>query len=172
MNDEQLKKLKDLSAALENGGYRPDRYDANPFSLANKELMNMRDLTESSIKEYTEIMEQDKKESGPQPGPKAAPRSLNGRFIVESYKEDRGLKTTVQNGFAMVQQKVSVKGLKLLTDVQNASGQYIAYKGDIVYIRESSLQSQPWAKATFTSDAIEGEFIIVEQSHVEFVDKQ
>lgn len=108
---------------------------------------------------------------GPQPGPKPAPRSLNGRFIVESYKEDRALKATIQNGFAMVSQKVSLKGLKLLADVQNSQGQWIAYKGDIAYIRESSLQSQPWAKATFTSESIEGEFMIVEQLHIEFVDK-
>lgn len=112
-----------------------------------------------------------KEKEGPQPGPKPAPRSLNGRFIVESYKEDRALKATVQNGFAMVSQKVSLKGLKLLADVQNAQGQYIAYKGDTAYIREASLQSSPWAKATFTSDAIEGEFMIVEQSHIEFVDR-
>lgn len=108
---------------------------------------------------------------GPQPGPKPAPRSINGRFILESYKEDRALKATVQNGFAMVSQKVSLKGLKLLADVQNAQGQWIAYKGDIAFVRESSLQSQPWAKSTFTSEGIEGEFIIVEQAHIEYVDR-
>jgi hypothetical protein len=115
--------------------------------------------------------ENEKINAGPQPGPRAAPRSLNGRFILESYKEDRALKATVQNGFAMVSQKVSLKGLKLLADVQNATGQYIAYRGDIAYIREASLQNQPWAKATFTSDAIEGEFMIVDQAHIEFVDR-
>lgn len=112
-----------------------------------------------------------KEKEGPQPGPKPAPRSINGRFILESYKEDRALKATVQNGFAMVSQKVSLKGLKLLADVQNAQGQWIAYKGDIAYIREASLQNQPWAKATFTSDSIEGEFIIVEQLNIEYVDR-
>jgi len=117
---------------------------------------------------YAQEIQEEK--SGPQPGPKPAPRSVNGRFIVESYKEDRALKATVQNGFAMVSQKVSLKGLKLLADVQNAQGQWIAMKGDIAYIREASLQSQPWAKSTFTSDAIDGEFIIVEQSYIEFVD--
>lgn len=117
------------------------------------------------------MSENEKDTTGPQPGPKPAPRSLNGRFILESYKEDRALKATVQNGFAMVSQKVSLKGLRLLADVQNAQGQYIAYKGDIAYIREHSLQSQPWAKATFTSDNIEGEFMIVEQAHIEYVDR-
>lgn len=124
--------------------------------------------TEESKKELSDFIES---MTGPQPGQKPAPRALNGRFILESYKEDRALKATVQNGFAMVSQKVSLKGLKLLADVQNAQGQFIAYKGDIAYIRESFLQSQPWAKATFTADAIEGEFIIAEQAHIEFVDK-
>lgn len=126
-------------------------------------------MSESTFDAKIEIK---KEYVGPQPGPKPAPRSLNGRFILESYKEDRALKATVQNGFAMVSQKVSLKGLKLLADVQNAQGQWIAYKGDIAYIRESSLQSQPWAKATFTSDAIEGEFMIVEALHIEYVDKE
>lgn len=132
------------------------------------------DELQSKLKDVRFMESQLKNElkEGPQPGPKPAPRSLNGRFILESYKEDRALKSTVQNGFAMVQQKVSVKGLKVLADVQNASGQFIAYKGDIAYVREHSLQSQPWAKATFTSDAIEGEFMIVESAHIEFVDKQ
>jgi hypothetical protein len=99
-------------------------------------------------------------------------QSLNNRFILETYKEDRGLKAEVKNGFAMVAQKVSLKGLKLLADIQGsqAGGAYFNYKkGDIAYIREANLQSAPWAKAAFTSDAIEGEFMIVDASYIEFV---
>ncbi len=106
---------------------------------------------------------------GPQPGPPAPSYSMNGRFIVESYKEDRGLKATVNNGFALVSQKVNVKGMKLLMDVRNADGGWIAYRGALVYIREEYLHSQPWAKKSFTSDGIEGEFMIVEPQFVEFV---
>lgn len=106
-----------------------------------------------------------------QPGPKAPPHAMNGRFILETYKEDRALKATVTNGFAMVQQKVSLKGLTVLADVTSpVTGQYLARKGDKAFVREASLQSQPWAKASFTSDAIEGEFMIVDMSHIEFVD--
>lgn len=100
------------------------------------------------------------------------PVSLNNRFIVESYKEDRGLKTQVKNGFAMVQQKVSLQGLKLLANVTMTDGSKYGQsfqKGDIAYIKEGALQSQPWAKATFTSEAIEGEFMIVDMAHIEFV---
>lgn len=112
------------------------------------------------------------KKEGPQPGPAAPAFSLNNRFIVETYKEDRALKATVSNGFAMVSQKVSVKGLRLLVDVDvavNGKVSQRARKGDLVYIREASLQSQPWAKTSFTAEGIDGEFIIVDQVHVEFV---
>lgn len=106
-----------------------------------------------------------------QPGPKAPPHAMNGRFILESYKEDRALKATVSNGFAMVQQKVSLKPLTILADVYSpVTGQCLARRGDKAYVREAYLQSQPWAKATFTSEAIEGEFIIAETAHIEFVD--
>lgn len=107
---------------------------------------------------------------GPQPGSKRAPLSPNGRYIVEPYTEDRALKATVTNGFAMVSQKVTIKGMKLLADVMSpVTGHYIAYKGDTVYIRESLLQNQPWAKSSFTSDGIEGEFMIVDAQFIEFV---
>lgn len=98
-------------------------------------------------------------------------QSLN-KFIVETYKEDRALKATVTNGFAMVSQKVQVKGLKLLAQASVAiNGITISYPaGSTVYVRESSLQSQPWAKVAFTSEGIEGEFMILTLEHVEFVD--
>lgn len=98
--------------------------------------------------------------------------SLN-KFIVETYKEDRALKATVQNGFAMVSQKVQVKGLKLLAAAKIATNGNIMHypEGSTVYIKEAALQSQPWAKQAFTApEAIMGEFMIVDQAHVEFVD--
>lgn len=98
-------------------------------------------------------------------------QSVN-KFIVETYKEDRALKATVSNGFAMVSQKVQVKGLKLLADtILMVNGIHMTYPaGSSVYIKEASLQSAPWAKQSFTSDAIEGEFMIVDQAHIEFVE--
>lgn len=98
------------------------------------------------------------------------PQSLN-RYIVETYKEDRALKATVQNGFAMVSQKICLKGLKLLANAVVAVGDtHFEYPiGSTVYIKESSLQSQPWAKVSFSSESIEGNFMIVDPIHVEFV---
>lgn len=116
------------------------------------------------------MSENEKDTTGPQPGPKPAPMAVNGKVIVETYKEDRGLKATVSNGFAMVQQKVQVVGLKALADAR--VGDTYIHRGDTVYIKEGSLQSAPWAKASFTSDVIEGQFMIVTAEHIEFVDRK
>jgi len=92
------------------------------------------------------------------------------KLIVETYKEDRALKTTVQNGFAMVSQKVSVKPLRLLVDATISVGTKTLHvpKGALIYIKESSLQSQPWAKVSLQADGIEGDFMIVDPVHMEF----
>ena len=103
------------------------------------------------------------------------PIALNGRVILETYKEDRSLKAEVSNGFAMIQQKIRVTGLKALADgmIPNGTkyGQYIN-KGDLVYIKEKSLRDAPWAKDSFVSEAIDGQFMIVDSSHVEFIVKK
>ena len=100
--------------------------------------------------------------------------SLNNRFIVETYKEDRALKATINNGFAMVSQKVQVKGLKLLANAYVGNGRDVREftAGSTVYIREEYLQNQPWAKKAFTSNAIPGEFMIVDVNFIEFVDAE
>lgn len=97
-------------------------------------------------------------------------KSIN-KYIVETYKEDRALKATVNNGFAMVQQKVSVKGLKLLADAAISLGgtAYEVPAGSVVFIKESSLQAAPWAKQALSADGIEGDFMIVDPSQVEFI---
>lgn len=140
----------------------PDGYEE---IIAEQELAKAKDKAKEAMDKEAE---EKKDVTRAEPGPLPPPMSVNNRLIVETYKEDRGLKSTVSNGFAMVQQKVSVKGLKLLAG--GTIGDIFVSKGSLVYIRESSLQSQPWAKASFTSDAIDGEFMIVDASHIEFVE--
>jgi hypothetical protein len=100
-------------------------------------------------------------------------KSIN-KYIVETYKEDRALKAEVKNGFAMVQQKVTVKGLKLLADaVITMGGTALEIPaGSVVFIKEGALQSQPWAKAAFSAEGVEGDFMIVEPNFVEFVSQK
>lgn len=97
--------------------------------------------------------------------------SLNNRIVVEPYQKE-GLKTTVSNGFAMIQQKVAVKGLKVLMRATvNVQGHFAreVEPGDMVYVKEELLHTQQWAQKVYQSDAVEGEFMIIDMVHVEFV---
>ncbi len=108
----------------------------------------------------------------PQPGPPAPAFSLNNRLVLEPYLKG-GLTTTENKGFAMVSQKVAVKGLRVLMDAELNVGNKQTYrpvhKGDMVYIKEELLHTSPWAAKVLECDAIEGKFIIVDLAHVEFV---
>ena len=100
--------------------------------------------------------------------------SINNRLILEPYKTDRSLRANVTSGFATVEQKIEVKGLKVLADAHIFEGNgrtthMVIPKGSIAYIREEYLHNQAWAQKVLKSDAIEGGFIIVDLNHVEFV---
>lgn len=97
--------------------------------------------------------------------------SLNNRFILETYKTDGSLRSEVNSGFAMIAQKNTLIGLKLLVDtrivLEGFSTTYFA--GSIAYIKEEYLHTQPWAKKKYKSDSVDEEFIIVNKDMVEFV---
>jgi len=93
--------------------------------------------------------------------------SLNNRLAVEVYKKE-GLRQNVQNGFARPDQKVTVKGLKVLLDAKLNDGSHIA-KGSTAYIREESLHTRPWAQKILEADIVGCPFLLVELSEVEFV---
>ena len=110
--------------------------------------------------------------------------SFNNRFIVEPYFSDRTLKATQGAGFALVAQKVNLKGLTLLVDVHLFDNQFIEAgldglktthpflipKGSKIYVREEFLYTQPWAKNLMECDSIEGKFIIVDKQFVEMIE--
>lgn len=97
--------------------------------------------------------------------------SFNNRFILEPYQGDRTIKSTTGSGFAMIAQKVSLKPLKLLADFDGiVNGAYLSLPaGNVVYVREELLYSQPWAKQLMESEGIEGKFIIVESQFIEMI---
>jgi hypothetical protein len=99
------------------------------------------------------------------------PFSVNNRLILESYKTDRALRSTNSSGFAVVQQKVALKGLKLLVDARISVGDsmYDLPKGSTAYIREEYLHNAQWATKILENEEIEGPFIIVDLVNVEFV---
>lgn len=102
--------------------------------------------------------------------PEKAFQSINNRIVVEVYKKE-GLKSSVNNGFAMISQKVQVKGLKVLMDasIVDKFGGFTIPKGSTVYIREEHLHSSPWAQKILESDAVEGQFMIVDLNFIEFI---
>lgn len=97
--------------------------------------------------------------------------SLNNRIIVEQYIKE-GLKAKIQGGIATPGQRDGLKGLRVLVDAFLSNGTTVTKvpKGATVYIREEVLHSHPWASKPLTSDKIEGKFLIVELSYVEFID--
>jgi hypothetical protein len=125
------------------------------------------DNYEESRKEY----EKDSA-TGPCPGLPAPAFSLNNRLVLEPYLKE-GLKTVENKGFAMVSQKVAVKGLRVLMDAELNVGNQQTYrtvrKGDMAYVKEELLHTQPWAAKILECEAIDGKFIIVDLMYVDFV---
>lgn len=97
--------------------------------------------------------------------------SLNSRFILEPYASERVMKAKETNGFAMIAQKTSVVGLKLLVDVKLPNGELIS-AGNRAYIKEEYLYTQPWAKNVYESNGVQGKFIIVDLNYIEFVSNE
>ena len=97
--------------------------------------------------------------------------SLNNRLIVEPYVKE-GLKSKISGGIATPGQRDGLKGLKVLV------GAVLTYPdakeelpaGSIAYIREEVLHTHSWASKPLTSEGIEGKFLIVDLSFVEFID--
>lgn len=96
------------------------------------------------------------------------PYSLNNQLVLEKYKTNGSMKAVERNGMSFISQKVSVVGLKVLLDAKLANGTYVR-KGATAYIKEALLFSQPWAKETLQSNAIEGEFMLIDAAHVSFI---
>lgn len=94
--------------------------------------------------------------------------SLNNQLVLERYKNDKTMRAVERNGFATVSQKVTVVGLKVLVEAHLNNGTKIA-KGSLAYIKEELLFTQHWAKQALQSNAIEGEFMIVDAMHVSFI---
>lgn len=96
-----------------------------------------------------------------------SPRSVGNKLIVESYQKE-GLKSSVSNGFAFVEQKVMLKGLKVLVDAYLSDGTHIPV-GSLAYIKEEELHTKPWAQKILQCDALSQTFIVVDLSNVEFI---
>lgn len=93
--------------------------------------------------------------------------SVNNRLIVETYKKE-GLKTEIRNGFALIDQKVSLKGLKVLVDAKLNDGTIVP-SGSTAYVKEETLHNAAWAKTPLKCDTLSGTFMVMDLTHVEFI---
>lgn len=146
---------------------QPSRSDSDSY---------VKKMVDSTIEVLNEALKETKSEDKVDPrmqGTVPKPVSLNDRFIVKPYAGDRTLKAKVSNGFAMVQQKTSIVGLELLMEARlsttNKDLLEIFPKGSMIYVKEELLFTQVWAKAIYESDAVEGNFIIVDVNNIEFI---
>lgn len=93
--------------------------------------------------------------------------SFNNRLIVEKYVKGE-LRHKERNGFALIDQKLNLKGLKVLVDAYLTSNMVIK-RGSIAYIREEVLHTAAWAQKALESDTISVPFLIADLSQVEYV---
>jgi hypothetical protein len=94
--------------------------------------------------------------------------SLNNRVVLEQYIKE-GLKAKISGGIATPGQRDGLKGLRVLMDAYLTDGRHIP-KGSVAYLKEEVLHSHQWASKPLTCDTIDGKFLIVDLSFVEFFD--
>jgi hypothetical protein len=96
------------------------------------------------------------------------PCSFNNRLIVEKYVKEE-LRHKERNGLAFIDQKLNLKGLKVLANAY-LSGGIVVQKGSIAYIKEEALHSQAWAQKSLEAPgALNVPFLIVDMAHVELI---
>ena len=95
------------------------------------------------------------------------------RFILEPYQSDRAIKATTGSGFAMIQQKVAVKGFRVLVEFDSiVNGRHVHVpKGSVAYIKEEILFNAEWAKKHMECEELESKFMIVDPQFIEMIGK-
>lgn len=96
------------------------------------------------------------------------PLSLNNKLIVEVYKKE-ALRSKIKDGFAFVDQKLTLKGLKILVNAKLNDGTLIPM-GSYAYIKEETLHTQQWAQKSYESSFFDQPVLIVDMIYVEFIE--
>lgn len=93
------------------------------------------------------------------------------KFIVEPYVGERSLRSNNSSGFAMIEQRTALKGLRTLADATIAVGAAWECfpKGSIVYVREELFFQPGWGQKVYNADGIVGGCMIVDYNNVEFI---
>jgi hypothetical protein len=95
------------------------------------------------------------------------PNSFNNKLILEVYKHTQ-IQAENRSGWVTPGQKNNLKGLRVLITAILTDGMSVPV-GSRAWIKEESLHTCQWAKNKLKSDTLDGEFIVVNMSDVEYV---
>lgn len=100
--------------------------------------------------------------------------SVNNRLILEPYKNVPGIRTEIRGGLAVVSQKITLVPLKVLVSGCIGSGEDRRYvsAGAKAFFKEEFLKVNEAAKTIFVASDIEGDFIVLDASHVIFINEE
>lgn len=96
-------------------------------------------------------------------------RSTNQLLVCEPYIGSTGLKSKISSGVAIIQQKTTLIGLKVMMDFKISKHESLK-KGDTVYIKEEiMMQFKDQYSRKLDCKDVDGEFILVNFAHVAFI---
>jgi hypothetical protein len=93
--------------------------------------------------------------------------SVNNKLILEPYKGGKGLQAQVKSGFATVQQKNKLVGLKLMANAQVRNGDRVLDlpAGATIYFTEEVVYLHQMYHTVLTSDSIVEPFVMGDFGH-------
>lgn len=94
--------------------------------------------------------------------------TVNNKIFCEPYTGGKGLKSEVKSGFATVQQKNNLVGLKVLANAVVKHGDRLMEipKGSVLYFNEETLYVQQQYHAPLKNDVLGEPCVIADFSHV------
>jgi len=95
--------------------------------------------------------------------------TLNNKILCEPYLGGKGLKSEVKSGFATVQQKNNLVGLKVLANAHvkvSADKTLEIGAGSIVYFNEETLYTYPQYHSPIKNDVLDQPCILANFDHV------
>ena len=95
-------------------------------------------------------------------------KSVNRKILCKPYVSSKSIKSEVTKGMAMIVQKSTLVGLKVLMDAQ-VDADTLIKKDSYVYISEEVLHNQPIYQKPLTASCLEEPFVTVDFGHVVFV---
>ena len=99
--------------------------------------------------------------------------SVNNKLILEPYRGVKKLKSKISSGFATVEQRTALVGLKVLAKgvISTINWTTAVNEGDVVYFSEEVLYTQSWSTNSLTSAAINVPFIVAEGAYAIMIEK-